>query len=141
MRVFDLEGVEGEGDVAVVTDDGDDLDHACLAEAGHARGVVGRGDALVLEQVGRDCVDGALLVRVRLRLGLRLRLRVTVDGALLGAGREGGCTAARDRRDVLVDEARLPRLDDVDSPLAARTVGVRGGEDRDLGLMRVQVEW
>ena len=43
--VFDLEGVEGEGEVAVVADDGDELDHARLAEAGHAVGVVGRGHA------------------------------------------------------------------------------------------------
>jgi hypothetical protein len=34
--------------------------------------------------------------------------RDRVDGRLLGAGREGGGTAARDRRDMLVDEPHLP---------------------------------
>ena len=33
-----------------------------------------------------------------------------------------------------VDEPRLARLDHVDSPLARRPVGVRGGEDGDLSL-------
>ena len=85
-----------------------------------------------------------------------------VDGALPRVRREGGGSATCDRRDVLVDEPRLvrvrvrvrvrlglgfgvrawgfvdeprlARLDHVDSPLARRTVGVRGGEDGDLSL-------